>query len=757
MRKFLSASLAVRPATGLIVCLMIFGTGACSRNPAENEAQYLTRGKQFRTKGEYDRAVLEFKNAIKAMPKDAEPYYQLALVHIAKGEIRTAYGLLTKATQLDPKHAGAQLQLAAFQVLGSSESKDLLSDAQARVQGVLANTPDDPKALDMLAITEYRMGKVDDARRDLEKALEKSPQQLKSAVNLAGLKLMQKDPSGAEAVLKTAVQSAPQSVDAALALAGLYIQTGRKSEAEAQVRRAVQLDPKDVSALKLLASFQMDAGQKDQAEQTYHQLSTLPGNGLKPLHAIFLFQQGKHDGALSELTKLVKDNPADRDLRGLLVSAYVTTGKRPEAERILSETLQRNAKDSDALMQRSAFYLDSGKIKEAQADLQSVLHYKPDSAVAHYGLARIEAVRGARLAQQQQLGEALRIDPKLLGARIELAALFQGSEPKSALRLLNEAPQWQKKELPYIVATNWPLLVLKDYAAVRKNLDSGLAVAKTPDLLYQDALLRFEEKDYSGARRSLEQTLDQNVENMPALNLLARTYAVQGDPSKALTIIQQYAAKKPKSPTLGSLIGIWQAQTRHLPEARQAFLDVIAANPNYMPARLALADIDVSTGNTDEARRALREVLTSQPDNIQAAMRLGSLELIAGNRSAAREHYQHVVQVDPDNSEALNNLAYTLADDKPDEALKYAQSAVERAPNSAAALDTLGWVYFRKGIYTSALINFKTAVAKEPTAVRKYHLALAYAKSGNPKLAQQHLEAALKLDPKLQMPEPVAR
>ena len=98
----------------------------------------------------------------------------------------------------------------------------------------------------------------------------------------------------------------------------------------------------------------------------------------------------------------------------------------------------------------------------------------------------------------------------------------------------------------------------------------------------------------------------------------------------------------------------------------------------------------------------------------------------------------------------LNNLAYLLADsNQADEALKYAQEAKEMAPDSAAVDDTLGWTYFRKGLYKLAVTYLESAAAKEGTARRKYHLAMAYLKTGDPKRGRQVLEVAMKMDPKL--------
>jgi uncharacterized protein HemY len=96
----------------------------------------------------------------------------------------------------------------------------------------------------------------------------------------------------------------------------------------------------------------------------------------------------------------------------------------------------------------------------------------------------------------------------------------------------------------------------------------------------------------------------------------------------------------------------------------------------------------------------------------------------------------------------LNNLAFLLADqaNQPDEALKLAQQAKELAPRDPSVDDTLGWVYYCKGLYPVAVKHLEAAVAKEPNARRKYHLAMVYLKSGDRKRGAEVLNQALKLD-----------
>jgi Tfp pilus assembly protein PilF len=86
--------------------------------------------------------------------------------------------------------------------------------------------------------------------------------------------------------------------------------------------------------------------------------------------------------------------------------------------------------------------------------------------------------------------------------------------------------------------------------------------------------------------------------------------------------------------------------------------------------------------------------------------------------------------------------------------MKYAQKAWGLAPDNPAIEDTLGWVYYQQGLYPLAVVQLEAANAKAGTAVRKYHLAMAYLKAGKPDRGRQTLDAALKMDPKL--PEPQA-
>src|ERR1039457_3536200 len=146
---------------------------ACTQSPQVKEAKYLEKGRKEFEKKNYAVAVLHFKNAMAAQPRDAEPYYQLGLAHLASNDINSAASYFRKASELNPKHTAAQLKLA--ELLSTSRSMEMVEEAQKRTQDILAIRPDDIDALDIMAVTELRLGKPESSVAHLEQALRMMP------------------------------------------------------------------------------------------------------------------------------------------------------------------------------------------------------------------------------------------------------------------------------------------------------------------------------------------------------------------------------------------------------------------------------------------------------------------------------------------------------------------------------------------------------------------------------------------------------
>ncbi|MBI1791140.1 MAG: tetratricopeptide repeat protein [Acidobacteria bacterium] len=719
----------------------------CSRSPQVKAAQYIETGKKHVQSKDYARALVDFKNAVKAAPKNAEAYYQLALVYLQIGDPQSAFNNLKQASDVDSTHVAARLKMA--ELMAASRSTELVKQAGEKAQEILTLSPDNPDALHLLAITELRQGKSTDAIQHLEQALKKMPQHLVSSVTLARVKLAQKDLAGAEEILKKAAGD-PKSVEAQIVMGRFYLLQQKTAEAEARFRQALTIDPNSAPALLDLANLQFRQGRKEEADKSFVRLSQLPDKQYRPMHAIFLFESGSRDQAIAEFVKQAEADPKDRPARNRLVLAYLATNKIPEAEKVLAGALKRSGKDVDALEQRARIYLATQRIEEAKKDAAQILALKPESAMGHYLLAKVHQNRGAAPAYKQELSEALRLSPALLAARIELSQYFRATRaPKTARDLMDKMPEGQKPAAAALAERNWVLLDLGNDAETRQAIDQALKMGRLPEFLLQDAALKIRQKNFVAAQASLEESLKQNPVNLRALELLGGTYAAQKQIPQAVRKVREYVALNPKSAVMQQFLGGWLVRTGDTKGAREAFLAAKTLDPKFIQADLALAQLDVGEGKRADARKSLNQLLTANPASTGSRLLLAMVEELDGNRAVAIDYYRKVIAAEPNNILAVNNLAYLLADfaNQPDEALRLAQQAKEAAPESSAIDDTIGWAYYQKGIYQSAVTHLESAVNRGSSAVKNYHLAMAHYKMGNRDRAQKYLQTALKQDP----------
>jgi Flp pilus assembly protein TadD len=130
---------------------------------------------------------------------------------------------------------------------------------------------------------------------------------------------------------------------------------------------------------------------------------------------------------------------------------------------------------------------------------------------------------------------------------------------------------------------------------------------------------------------------------------------------------------------------------------------------------------------------------------------LGTILDLQGKKQDARKRYQAAMQVEPRAAVAANNLAWMDANTEGanlDVALQLAQTAKAQLPNQHEVDDTLGWIYYKKGMSSRAVEALENSTLKQPTsAAYAYHLGMAYYKNGESAKAKTELERAFRLKP----------
>jgi tetratricopeptide (TPR) repeat protein len=341
------------------------------------------------------------------------------------------------------------------------------------------------------------------------------------------------------------------------------------------------------------------------------------------------------------------------------------------------------------------------------------------NSVARMGLAKLQVANGAAADAVPLLMRVVEANPKNLDARLLLLQGYMaiGDVPQAtaqANELLKAAPN-----SPAVQTAVGALAMLKkDDAAARQAYNRALtADPRSFQALAGLLTTELQSKNFGAARALIDKQLAQNP-NDPNLNLMAaQTYGMLGDAAA-----MEAALKK-----------------------------TVEADPHSLEAYSMLGRMYYQQGRLDLARSELEKYVATAPASVPGNTMLGTVLDLQGKKQEAKARYSTAMQIDPRAAVAANNLAWidaTTEGGNLDVALQLAQTAKAQLPNQHEVDDTLGWIYYKKGMQTRAIESFENSTLKQPTnALYAYHLGLAYYKNGDTAKAKTELERALRLKP----------
>jgi tetratricopeptide (TPR) repeat protein len=230
------------------------------------------------------------------------------------------------------------------------------------------------------------------------------------------------------------------------------------------------------------------------------------------------------------------------------------------------------------------------------------------------------------------------------------------------------------------------------------------------------------------AERHYRECLRSAGDYAPALHNLVNLLLRRGQPSRAVEVASEAAAKHPARLDLRhlkvkALSAAWQVAA-----ATQEAKAILREDEKNVGAMLALAGIYYGQGKYELAAHACRQALKVDPENPSAHHRLGHALLKLGEKAKALESFQKAVELKRDFPEALNSLGMMLLESGDvGRALNYLEEAVRLSPNFVAALLNLGNAYRKGGDLQRAKSSYERVLQLRPGfADALYNLALLY-------------------------------
>jgi Flp pilus assembly protein TadD len=221
-------------------------------------------------------------------------------------------------------------------------------------------------------------------------------------------------------------------------------------------------------------------------------------------------------------------------------------------------------------------------------------------------------------------------------------------------------------------------------------------------------------------------------------------------PAQALHAVQEQIAKSPGTSGFYTLEAGLLLNAKDRAGAETAAQKAVELNPNDADAVLLLAGLQAQRGAVDQATATYRHGISRNPRDLRLKLALGSMLEGHGNWQEAQKLYQDALQIKPDDPSVANNLAYLMIEHGGDKniALSLAQTARRGMPTLSNTADTLGWAYYYKGDFPSAVNTLQSVVKDAPDdPTYRYHLGLAYRKNGDDAQAKQEFTKALALHP----------
>ncbi|MEJ7578443.1 MAG: tetratricopeptide repeat protein, partial [Pyrinomonadaceae bacterium] len=246
-----------------------------------------------------------------------------------------------------------------------------------------------------------------------------------------------------------------------------------------------------------------------------------------------------------------------------------------------------------------------------------------------------------------------------------------------------------------------------------------------------------------------DRALGLDAKNFKALDGIVTILVAQKRLGEAHKRVDRALVVQPTSAPLHFLKAHLYGLEPNVQGAEDELRRTIELDANYLPAYFALGTLYINTKRQESAIVEFQRVLARQPGNVGAHTLIGIIEFSRLNYEAAAAAYRQALKTDPDAVVAANNLAWLTAEygvGSLDEAVRLAQSVVRRFPEEAGFIDTLGWVYYKKGMHQAAIEQLRKAVESNgDNPSYRYHLGMAYLAAGTRAEAQRELEAAQRL------------
>jgi tetratricopeptide (TPR) repeat protein len=446
------------------------------------------------------------------------------------------------------------------------------------VQKILAKSPSDIKALNLLGIALAASGRRAEAAAAWEKALKINPNFVPVLKNLGANEIVLGKRKEARARFEAARKLAPADPMAHFALAEIAYEDKRFADAAAGYAKSGDLPARDPAALLRMATACAETGKRDEAaaaiaklgpgadaqtrfaagmllvrlerfEEAARQFESAEGYTAGYNAALAYFQAGKFEDTLRVAGRLDPAEDRKAELWNLMAHAHEKSGRTKEAYDLLRQATEINPLDELS-------YLDLiGLCLEHQ-------NYELGQEIADIGLKRLPASHRLRIAR----GVIHALNGKIELAEKDFAGAAESAPPDVSLPLVSRGL----------------ILLQMDRAAEAVELFRARARTQPGDYLVNwflaEALIRQGAAPGTPEEKEAEAALNASIKSAPknaaTRLMLGKLLLKRGDLPAAAKHLEQAMALDPKDASAAYQLGMLYRRQGDARRAQQMFAKV---------------------------------------------------------------------------------------------------------------------------------------------------------------------------------------
>jgi len=732
-----------------VLSLLAFGVLSCGKDPEVAKREFLKSGDAYVAQGKLGEAAIEYRNAIQQDARYGEARFKLAETLLKTGNAVGAYQQFVRAADLMPGNAEAQIKAGTMNLLAAQ-----YQDAKARADKVLAADPKNVEAQVLLGTALAGLRKTDAAIATIEAAIKADPSRSRSYASLGDVQLATGKVDAAETSYTRAVEADPKSIPARMSLATFQWRAGRREKAEAELKETLALDASNVEVNRMLASLYLATNRVPLAEAPLKTIAEVTKDVPSRMLLADYYRVSKRlPDAEKVLDTLEKDPKGFVPAKTRKAVIRYGQGLKKEGYAEIDAAIAKDAKSVEAILIKSDFLASDRRLEDALKTAETAVASDNSVAAAHFAVGRLRRALGKTEGAIAAFNEVLRLNPRATAAQLELSrAYLAAGRPKDTLQFAQDVLAVQPRNPDALLLQARGLMGVGDLRGAETATATLVrGYSTTPIVHIQLGDLQLRKGDVGAARAAYQRALAIDPQSIDAVTGLAAVDLRTGKGPDARARVDAALAKRPDSVALLLLAGRVAAQMKDYAASEQAFRRVLELDSSNVDVYGLLGNLYQAQGRTDQAITEFERLAakTEKPAGVHTL--IGTLLESQDKVEEAKKRYEQALGFEHDAPVAANNLAWLIAEHggNLDVALQLAQTAKSKLPESPAVGDTLGWVYYKKGLFTQAVAALKDSVARQPdTALFQYHLGLSSAKSGDTALARTSLEKALKLDPR---------